>query len=91
MQTKFGNMDNFEIGTFIETHEQKLKKQTFFLNLRMNFERGTFFQTPEENEDSDLFHGGDMTNGGWIHGDEDEHMVDGKFSQYILFTFSAIV
>lgn len=49
-----------------------------------------FFQTPEENEDSDLFHGEDMTNGGWIHGDEDEHMVDGKFSQYILCTFSSV-
>ncbi|KAI4993675.1 hypothetical protein ZWY2020_007988 [Hordeum vulgare] len=34
--------------------------------------------TAEENEDSDLFYGEGMVNGGWIHGDEDEHMVDGQ-------------
>ncbi|EMS47213.1 hypothetical protein TRIUR3_31720 [Triticum urartu] len=38
----------------------------------------------QENEDSDLFHGGDMTNGGWIHGDEDEHMVDGIDPEFFI-------
>uniref|UniRef100_M8BLX9 Chloride conductance regulatory protein ICln n=1 Tax=Aegilops tauschii TaxID=37682 RepID=M8BLX9_AEGTA len=40
--------------------------------------------TAEENEDSDLFHGEGMTNGGWIHGDEDEHMVDGIDPEFFI-------
>ncbi|KAM3314483.1 hypothetical protein ACQJBY_033362 [Aegilops geniculata] len=40
--------------------------------------------TAEEHEDSDLFHGEDMTNGGWIHGDEDEHMVDGIDPEFFI-------
>jgi hypothetical protein len=43
-----------------------------------------FFKIPEQNEEDGWFHGEDMTDGGWIHGDE--IMVDGKFTQHILFT-----
>ncbi|VAI07712.1 unnamed protein product [Triticum turgidum subsp. durum] len=35
--------------------------------------------TAEENED-----GEGMTNGGWIHGDEDEHMVDGIDPEFFI-------